>query len=84
VLLAFNLILRDQGLLQSALADLQELAKRVDALSLFSANETLEDISDRHLVYLLVPFVFAEVISRLQASGNDQRLNKLRQAQVRI
>ncbi|KAK7467432.1 Type 2A phosphatase-associated protein 42 [Stygiomarasmius scandens] len=62
-----------QDLVQSCLADLRSLQSRITGLSLFSPNETLEDISTRDLVYLLVPFVFAEVQGRVRTTEREER-----------
>lgn len=62
--------------------DLKNLASRISALSLFSPNETLEDISTRDLVYLFAPYVEAEVQNRVKTAGPSERLNQLRFVQV--
>jgi immunoglobulin-binding protein 1 len=51
-------------------------------MSLFSDNETLEDISTRDLVYLFVPFVQAEVQDRVYFPDPTRRLVGVREAQV--
>ncbi|OJA19267.1 hypothetical protein AZE42_07098 [Rhizopogon vesiculosus] len=71
-----------QELIQSALADLKELNRRVAALSLFSPNEALEDISTRNLVYLFARYVLAEVQNRIKTTDMDERMTILRQTQV--
>ncbi|KAJ7137728.1 TAP42-like protein [Mycena epipterygia] len=70
-----------QDLIGSSLADLKSLSSRILALSLFSPNEILEDISTRDLIYLLVPYALAEVQGRVRASGNDERIAFLGQSQ---
>ncbi|KAF7965492.1 hypothetical protein HWV62_43254 [Athelia sp. TMB] len=70
-----------QELIRSALADLRNLSSRISALSLFSPNEALEDISTKDLVYLLVPFVAAELQGRLKAVERDVRMAHLGTAQ---
>lgn len=50
-------------------------------LSLFSSNEALEDISTRDLVYLLAPFVSAELEGRVKALERDERMLHLGTAQ---
>ena len=70
-----------QDLIRSALTDLRSLSSRVIALSLFSANEALEDISTRDLVYLLVPYVFAQLEGRVKAVERDERMGHLGVAQ---
>jgi immunoglobulin-binding protein 1 len=69
-------------LIQSALADLKELNRRVTALSLFSPNEVLEDISTRNLVYLFARYVLAEVQNRTKTTDMDERMTVLKQTQV--
>ncbi|EIM90345.1 TAP42-like protein [Stereum hirsutum FP-91666 SS1] len=70
-----------QELVDSALKDLKDVRTRVAELALFSANETLEDISTRNLVYLLVPFTVAELEGRSRASERDVRFKKLLDAE---
>ena len=62
--------------------DLKELNRRVSALSLFSYNEVLEDISTRNLVYLFVRYVLAEVQNRARITDMDERMTILKQTQV--
>jgi hypothetical protein len=70
-----------QELIRSALSDLRSLNSRITTLSLFSSNEALEDVSTRDLVYLLVPFVSAELEGRVKAPERDERLIHLGMAQ---
>ncbi|KAI6045563.1 TAP42-like protein [Pisolithus marmoratus] len=70
-----------QELLRSTLSDLKQVNSRVTALALFSANDTLEDISTRDLVYLTVPFVLAEVENRSKFTEADERVVNLSQVQ---
>lgn len=51
-------------------------------LALFSPNETLEDISTKDLVYLLVPYVCAEVRGRIRTTERQERISVLKQTQV--
>ncbi|KAJ3743131.1 serine/threonine protein phosphatase PP2A-associated protein [Lentinula detonsa] len=68
---------KTQDLLQSSLTDLQTLQSRIAGLSLFSPNEILEDIATRDLVYLLVPYVRAQVQDRVKAVEREERLASL-------
>ncbi|EPQ57884.1 TAP42-like protein [Gloeophyllum trabeum ATCC 11539] len=81
---AFNLPTiedKTQDLIRSALADLRHVDARASSLSLFSANETLEDISTRDLAYLFVPYVITEVQGRVRTLDMEERLAQLLQAQ---
>ncbi|KIJ69118.1 hypothetical protein HYDPIDRAFT_23975 [Hydnomerulius pinastri MD-312] len=69
-----------QELIQAALTDLRQLSSAVTTRHLFSANETLEDIATRDLVYLSVPFILAEVQNRVK-TDRDERVNNLSQTQ---
>ncbi|KAG1742418.1 TAP42-like protein [Suillus occidentalis] len=73
-----------QELIQSAVTDLKELDRRVSALSLFSSNEILEDISTRNLVYLFARYVLAEVQNRMKTIDRDERMTVLKQTQVHL
>ncbi|PIL24318.1 hypothetical protein GSI_14071 [Ganoderma sinense ZZ0214-1] len=64
-----------QDLIQSALVDLRQCSSRVAKLSLFSANEQLVDIPTRDLVYILVPYVLSEVLSRVRAPDPEERID---------
>ncbi|TDL24996.1 serine/threonine protein phosphatase PP2A-associated protein [Rickenella mellea] len=70
-----------QDLVHLALADLGTLTGRISTLHIFSKNETLDDIATRDLIYLTVPFVFAEVELNARASNPEERALRLRQAQ---
>ncbi|KAJ3483912.1 hypothetical protein NLI96_g5990 [Meripilus lineatus] len=70
-----------QDLVQSVLADLDTLTSRIRALSLFSPNETLEDISTKDLVYLFVPFVAAEMRNRIRILEITERLGNVRRVE---
>ncbi|KAG1728640.1 TAP42-like protein [Suillus paluster] len=73
-----------QELIQSAVTDLKELNRRVAALSLFSSNEVLEDISTRNMVYLFARYVLAEVQNRVKTTDRDERMTVLQQTQVHL
>jgi immunoglobulin-binding protein 1 len=55
---------------------------RVADLSLFSPNETLDDISTQDLIYLFVPYVLAEIETRARATEREERLSRLRNTKV--
>ncbi|KAH9945796.1 serine/threonine protein phosphatase PP2A-associated protein [Epithele typhae] len=63
-----------QSLIRSAINDLGQCRSRISALSLFSPNEHLSDIPTRDLVYILVPYALSEVLSRVKATGREERL----------
>ncbi|TFK76248.1 hypothetical protein BDN72DRAFT_830796 [Pluteus cervinus] len=80
---AYNLPTIDdetQGLIRSSLNDLKTLQNRILGLSLFSPNESLEDISTRNLVFLSVPYVAGELQNRLKATERPRRLLVLDQS----
>ncbi|TFK94812.1 TAP42-like protein [Polyporus arcularius HHB13444] len=64
-----------QELIQTSLADLRQCSQRVAKLSLFSANEQLADIATRDLVYILVPYVISEVLSRVRSTDREERID---------
>ncbi|KAF8964013.1 serine/threonine protein phosphatase PP2A-associated protein [Flammula alnicola] len=70
-----------QELITECLNDLKSLHSRIIELSIFSPNETLDDISTRDLVYLTVPYIFSEVQGRVKTSNRVDRLNALIQAE---
>jgi hypothetical protein len=72
-----------QELIDLARNDCRSSQARVSDLALFSPNETLDDISTQDLVYLFVPYVSAEIESRARAIERDERLARLREAEVR-
>lgn len=50
---------------------------RIRDLSLFSPNETLDDISTKNLVYLTLPYVLAEVENRVRTTERSDRMDTL-------
>ncbi|KAF5380918.1 hypothetical protein D9615_004167 [Tricholomella constricta] len=70
-----------QEFVRASLKDLTTLSARITGLSLFSPNETLEDISTTDLVYLLVPYVLSEVRGRVRTTEREERISMLKQAQ---
>ena len=70
-------------LIRSCLKDLKTMQSRLAALSVFSPNESLEDIGTKDLVYLFVPYVQSELLDRVKTTGITERLQVLEQAQVR-
>ena len=71
-------------LVTDCLNDLRSLHTRIIEVSMFSPNEILDDISTRDLIYLTVPYVFAEVQGRVKTTERVDRLNSLIQAEVRL
>ncbi|KAK0620353.1 TAP42-like protein [Immersiella caudata] len=70
----------------SALQAYQKSLDLISSLSLFSPNETLEDLSTSHLPYLLTHFHVAELTQRLPApslSGRKRLLTAARDAYER-
>lgn len=67
---------------REALASYVECGRRVEALALFSTNESVEDISTAHLPYLLVPYRVAELSLKLPTAqpGPTERRAVLKQA----
>ncbi|KIJ17018.1 hypothetical protein PAXINDRAFT_176132 [Paxillus involutus ATCC 200175] len=73
-----------QELIRDALSDLIQLNSRIADLSLFSPNETLEDISTRDLVYISIPYIRAEVQNRVRTTHRDERMSNLTQVQSHL
>jgi len=73
-----------QELVSESLKNLKTVHSRIISLSLFSPNETVEDISTKDLVYLSLPFVLAEAQSRVQLDSRSERLESLAQVEVRM
>ncbi|KIY50826.1 TAP42-like protein [Fistulina hepatica ATCC 64428] len=70
-----------QDLIRASLSDLRTLYLRIHDLSLFSPNETIDDISTRNLVYLLVPYVLVDVQGRVRTFEPYERVATLNSAQ---
>lgn len=68
--------------MKSSLSDLQTVSRRINALSLFSDNESLEDVATKDLVYMFVPYVKGEVIGKLRTQGVEERMKTLKEAKV--
>lgn len=52
------------------------------ARGVFSANESLEDVSSQGLPFMLVDFVAGEVVGRLRTDDRAERLKRLQEAEV--
>lgn len=74
----------NQTLLSECLTHLRALHSRIGELSIFSSNETVDDISTRDLVYLTVPYVFAEIQNRVHTPSAERRADSLIQIKVRF
>lgn len=62
---------------------MRSLRSRIAALSLFSDNESLEDISTTDLVYLLVPYTLAEAEGRVRTVDPEERIERVARSQVK-
>jgi len=74
----------NQDLLSKCLNDLRSLHSRIIQLSIFSPNETVDDISTRDLAYLTIPYVFGEIQNRIRTTEQEDRVKSLIQVQVRF
>ncbi|TEB26606.1 serine/threonine protein phosphatase PP2A-associated protein [Coprinellus micaceus] len=70
-----------EELVISSLSTLKKVHSRIVELSLFSPNETVEDVTTHDLIYLTLPFVLAEAQSRQQLDTRSERLASLAQTQ---
>lgn len=61
----------------TALTAYRTCADLISSLSLFSSNETLEDLSTSHLPYILVPFHLAELTQQLPSTSPNTRKSLL-------
>jgi immunoglobulin-binding protein 1 len=75
-------MLMAQELVCSVRNDLREVMDRISTLSLFSLNESVDDISTRDLVYLFAPYVAAEAEGRIKTSEPEDRIERIRFTQV--
>jgi hypothetical protein len=73
-----------QELVASTLKDLRTLKSGIEALSILSPSETLEDIPTGDLTYLFVPYVFSEVQGRVKTTTRVDRMNSLIVTKVRV
>jgi len=71
-----------QELVQFALSDLQRINNGIESLSLFSPNESLDDLATGDIVYLLVPYVISEMLSRIAVADEDERQDIIRRSQA--
>ncbi|KDD75375.1 TAP42-like family protein, partial [Helicosporidium sp. ATCC 50920] len=64
---------------------LREARLRTQTLALFSRNEEAGDVATSNLVYLLLPFLSAQLLAAVPAgSDHGRRLQALRQAQTEL
>ncbi|KAG0638096.1 TAP42-like protein [Tuber brumale] len=68
-----------QQKLQTAIQTYQECKKLVDQISLFSTNESLEDVVSSEIRYMLIDYHFANLTSKQQSSDRASilKLSKL-------
>ncbi len=59
---------------------MEESTKLVNELSLFSSNESIEEISTNSIKYLLLPAILADLTIKLQSI--DNRLDSIKRAQI--
>ena len=64
------------------LEDLNLLSSRVRDLGLFSPNESLDEVATKDMVYMTVPFILGELELNARATEREDRLRRLRRAQV--
>lgn len=72
-----------QHLLHTALADLALARRMIDALGIFSQNESMEDVGDGEMVFMCVDWVVGEVQGRVNGDGLKGRMEVLQRSQVR-
>ncbi|KAF8911999.1 serine/threonine protein phosphatase PP2A-associated protein [Gymnopilus junonius] len=70
-----------QELVQGSLNDLKTLHAHIIDLSMFSPNDTLNDITTQDLLYLVLPYVFAQAQGKLKTTKRVDRMNSLVQAE---
>jgi immunoglobulin-binding protein 1 len=68
---------------ESSLRDFGTLSQGIDASDMFSTNESLEDLATRHMPYLLVEYVAAEMEGRIRTTDREERMKRLGSSQVR-
>lgn len=73
-----------QTLLRTALADLALARRMIDALGIFSDNESMEDVGDGEMVYMCVDWVVGEVQGRVNGEGLKERIQILERSQVGV
>ncbi|KAI1433140.1 TAP42-like family protein [Xylaria sp. CBS 124048] len=66
-----------QAEVTAALQSYQECVQIIDKISLFSANESLEDISTSDLPYLLVFYRIAELLQKVSSSSSSSERKRL-------
>lgn len=73
-----------QSLVQAAVKDLLKVSSGIEALSLFSTNESVDDLATGDLIYLLVPYVLSEMNNRMRVQDEEERKIRIVESQVMI
>jgi immunoglobulin-binding protein 1 len=73
-----------QALVNTARDDLLQVYRAIDGLGLFSSNESIDDLATGDLIYLLIPYILSEVISRTVAEDVDRRKQQILQSEVHM
>ncbi|KAK7510984.1 type 2A phosphatase-associated protein 42 [Phyllosticta citriasiana] len=69
-----------QDNLSSAIATYNKCSKVADQVSLFSPNESLEDVSSGDLQYFLIDFYIAELVQKIRGTNPQFRKSNLQKA----
>ncbi|KAK8212123.1 type 2A phosphatase-associated protein 42 [Phyllosticta capitalensis] len=69
-----------QDSLASTIATYNECSKAADQVSLFSPNESLEDVSSGDLQYFLIDFHIAELVQKIKSTNPGFRKSNLQKA----
>ncbi|KAF2103328.1 TAP42-like protein [Rhizodiscina lignyota] len=70
--------------LASAITTFEESLRVADQVSLFSSNETLDDISSRDLPYLLIDYHLAELVLKITGGDRKGNLHRAQQSYERF
>jgi immunoglobulin-binding protein 1 len=73
-----------KSLLSTSLDDLHLIHRMITTLSLFSANESLEELGDGELVFMTVLWVLGECESKGGLDGFDSRKQCLKRSEVGV
>ncbi|KDQ17901.1 hypothetical protein BOTBODRAFT_29205 [Botryobasidium botryosum FD-172 SS1] len=73
-----------QESIRRSLANLKVLSDRLNHLSLYSRNETLEDLSTRNLAFMFVPYVACEMQNLVRTKDIDERKENIMKAQSHL
>lgn len=73
-----------QAKLQECLTDLYLISRMLASLGIFSSNEDVDELSEKELVFMSVPYILGESESKTGLGGYDARQASLKRSETAL